>query len=64
MKPHLWLSSLATKKGQWACCTAETTDPYTPYGRVIRPVGVASVFYGATPKAAYNEWRDNHVGSA
>ena len=64
MKPHLWLSTLATKKGQWACCTAETTGPRTKYGRVIWPVGVAGVFYGATPKAAYNKGKDNHVGSA
>ena len=64
MKPHLWLSKLATKKGQWAFCTSETTDPYTKYGRVIWPVRIAGVFYGATPKAAYNKWKDNHVGSA
>ena len=62
MKPHLWLSKLATKKGQWACCTAETTDPYTKYGRVIWPVQIAGVFYGATPKAAYNNWKERHVG--
>ena len=64
MKPHLWLSTLRSRNGQWACCTAQHTGPYTQYGRVIRPVVDVDVFYGATPKAAYQRWKEANVGSA
>ena len=61
MKPHLWLSILHNMRGQWACCTASALGPYTKYGRVIRPVWNDDIFYGATPQAAYQRWREANV---
>lgn len=60
MKPHLWLSALSEKAGQWACCTARTTRRGMIYGRVRTPVG--EIFYGTTPTDAYNNWKEYHVG--
>lgn len=62
MKPHLWLSVLRQKRGQWACCTAQTTRPSIVHKRVRLPVG--EIFYGDTPEVAYNNWKEHHVGSA
>ena len=61
MKPHLWLS-LRKKRGKWACCAARNVSPSIVDGRVLTPVG--EIFYGPTPAAAYNKWKDHHVGSA
>lgn len=62
MKPHLWLSKLISKRGQWACCSARDNLRGTLPGRVKLPLG--KIFYGATPSAAYERWKDYHVGSA
>ena len=62
MKPHLWLSVLRHKRGQWACCTAQNTPTGAVRKRILRPNG--GIFYGDTPEVAYNNWKEHHVGSA
>ena len=62
MKPHIWKSTMLNRRGLWVCCLARITTPSINYGRVRLPVG--EVFYGATPAAAYERWKDSHVGSS
>ena len=57
MKPHIWLSCLHFRQGQWACCTARTTDRTRERGRMRYPVGV--IYYGNTPSEAYKLWKDS-----
>ena len=57
MKPHIWLSCLSFRRGQWACCTARTTQAGRKHGRVRLPVG--TIYYGNTPSEAYKLWKDS-----
>ena len=56
MKPHIWLSCLHCRRGQWACCTARTTKTGRKHERVRLPVG--EIYYGNTPSEAYKLWKD------
>ena len=56
MKPHIWLSCLQFRRGQWACCTARI-ERWRKHGRVLRPSG--EIYYGNTPSEAYKLWKDS-----
>lgn len=56
MKPHIWLSCLHFRRGQWACCTARA-ERWHKHGRVRLPVG--EIYYGDTPSEAYKLWKDS-----
>ena len=61
MTPHLWVSALSKKRGQWACASKRRATASTSR-RVYYPVG--DIYYGSTPLEAYNKWRTYNVGSA
>lgn len=58
MKPHIFMSIV--HPGKWACVLARPTHPHAT--RRVAPVPSARLIYGATPRDAYNQWKESQCG--